>query len=503
MPLAALPSQLIVPTRDQEVAQYASDYGLRNPSASPVVVGSQPYIDGQVLADQTATIHYNAVIIANAATRQTRSGSQLDNIDGVNLGLPRNPAEGASGAVIISAGPGGTTIVAGDICTINGFKYQCALTGTYADGATVPITSVPSSTGYGTNQSAGANGTWFSTRPNCFAPVTVYEQANGSGLEGGAPVESDPQYRSRLDAASANPPASGNDAQYQLLASRTPTVAVQQAFTYPGVKGAGSTCILFLLRPGQPGAPRIPNPTQTQAVLAWIQGQMPATDGIYMGTIVANPIDVHIEVQWQVGAEGWVDQQPWPPYVEGGEISVDAGHAISPTSFYLSGNNGTNPAPVVGQTIAMFDIVNLTFHPKKIGAVTPSGTDWIITVDTTSGISDLSYAPYGGQVVCPWSASLQSLVLPIVGYFDTLGPGEQLIDSDFLDPGLRQRRSPPVASSFPSEVGNRMILPLFAVTAVGDTALLDPTVPYDPPVGAPGVSAYLTTLENLAVFQEG
>ena len=503
MPLAALPSSLIVPTRDQEVAQYASDYGLRNPSAAPVVAGSLAYIDGQVIADQTATIYYNAIVIANAATRATRVGSQLDNIDGVNLGLPRNPAEGASGAVIISAGPSGTTIIAGDVCVINGFNYACAQTGTYADGAIVPITSVPSSTGYGTNQSAGATGVWRAPRPNCFAPVVVYEQADGSGLSGGAPVESDPQYIARLNSAAANPPASGNDAQYQLLASETPTVAVQQAFTYPGAKGPGSTCILFLLRPAQPGAPRIPNSTQVQAVLAWIQGQMPASDGIYMGTIVPNPIDVHLEVQWQVGAEGWVDQQPWPPYVSGGEIAVDATHAISPTSFYLTGNNGTNPAPVPGQTIAMFDIANLTFHPKQIGTVTASGSDWIITVNTTSGVSDTTYAPYGGQIVGPWSASLQSLVLPVVGYFDTLGPGEQFIDAQFIDPGLRQRRSPPAAVGFPSEVGNRLVLPVFAIPSVGDVALLDPTIPYEPPVGSPGVSAYLTTLLNLAIFPEG
>ena len=501
MPLAALPDSLIVPTRAQETTQYASDYGIRNPAAAPVVEGSLAYLDGQVLADQTATLYYNAVIIANAATRATRSGNQLDNIDGVNLGVPRNPAEGASGAVIISAGPTGTTIIAGDVCVINGFNYTCAQTGTYADGAIVPVTAV--ATGYGTNQAAGATGVWSATRPGCFAPVVVYAQADGSGLSGGAPIESDAQYRARLDAFAANPAASGNDAQYQLLASETPTVAVQQAFTYPGAKGPGSTCLLFLLRPAQPGAPRIPNSTQVQAVLAWISGQMPATDGIYMGTIVPNPIEVHLEVQWQVGAQGWTDQQPWPPYVgSGGEIAVDAAQPITPTSFYLTGNNGTNPAPVAGQTIAMFDLANLTFHPKKILTVTPSGTDWIIAVDTTSGASDTSYAPFGGQIVGPWSASLQSLLLPIVSYFDGLGSGEQFVDAQFIDPGLRQRRSPPAAVGFPAEVGNRLIAPLFNVPNVGDCALLDPTIPYLPPVGSPGVSASLTTIGNVAIFAE-
>jgi uncharacterized phage protein gp47/JayE len=501
MPLADLPSQLLTPTRAQEVTQYASDYGLRNPSAAPVVEGSLPYIDGQVLADQTATIHYNSVIIANAATRATRKGNQLDNIDGVNLGCPRNLAAGASGFVVISAAPSGTTIVQGDVCTINGFSYECSETGTYADGQPVPVTAL--ATGYGTNQPAGATGTWSAPRPGCFAPVTVFEQSDASGLTDGAPVEDDVQYIARLDARAANPPASGNDAQYQFLAARTPGLAVQQGFTYPAAKGSGSTCLLFLLRPAQPGAPRIPNATQIQAVLAWIQGQMPASDGLYMGVILPNPIDVHLEIEWQVGAQGWVDQQPWPPYVNGAEIAVDPAMTATATSFYLTGNNGTNAAPVHGQTIAMFDIANLTFHPKRILTVTPVSTDWLITVDTTSGVSDTSYVPFKGQVVCPWSASLQSIVLPVISYFDTLGPGEQLADADFIDPGLRQRRSPPAAVGFPAEVGNRLILPVYTVTNVGDVALLDPTIPYAPPIGSPGVSAYLNVVQNIAVFPEG
>ena len=500
MPLEGLAATLIVPNRDDEAARYTQDVSIRNPGAD-VGQSSQPYLDGQIMADMTTVIYADAVIIANAASRQTRTGSQLDE-DGEELGLPRNPAVGASGAVIVSTGPSGSTAEAGDTLTINGFQYEVTETLFVTDGQIVPITGV--STGPGTDQAAGTTGTWTANRPGMNLGVVVYQQADGTGLSNGDDVESDADYRIRLDEAAANPAASGNDAQYQQLVSQTPTVAVQQGFTFPGIMGPGSTCVLFTLRPGQPGANRIPSAAQILAAQSWVTGQMPTDDGSYWGTIVPNPINVNLQIAWMQGAEDWVDAQPWPPYVAGAgnQIAVNGSFPITPTSFYLTGNNGTNPAPVPGQTIGMLDLPNLTYRAKRILTVTASGTNWIITVDTTSGASDTSYTPYGGQIVGPWSASLQSIVTAVVSYFDTLGPGEQLADGDFVDPGLRQRRSPPDPSSWPSTLTNRILLPIFAVTTVEDVELLDPSVPYDCPVGSPGVFSYMTRLLNIAAFPE-
>lgn len=499
MPLDDLPSQLIVPGRDVVANDYTEDYQLRSPGAG-VGPGTQPWIDGQCIADALATLYSDARIIANAASRQTRTGTQLDNIDGVDLGEPRNPPQGASGSVLISAGPTGTTIQQGDVCVINGFKFRCTATDDYADGDPVPVTGID--VGPGTNTPPGTQGKWSAPRPGCYAPVTVNKQFDNTGLSGGALVESDPQYVLRLDERAQNPPASGNDAEYIDLVEKTLTVAVQQGYTVPGVRGPGSICVFFTLRPSQPGANRLPNATQTAAVLAWIKGQFPATDGIYMGTLIANPVNVNMRALWQVGGAGWADQQPWPPYVSGTQIAVDGTKAISPTSFSLTGNNGTNPAPLPGQTIGLFDLGGLQFRQKKILTVTAVSTTWLLTVDTSSGASDTSYSPFGGQIVGPWSDSLGSLSIPVVSYFDGLGPGEQYVDSDFIDPGLRQHRSPPSPQFFPSEVGNRIVKPLFDIPNVGDVALLDPAIPYAAPIGAPGVSAYVTTLGNFAVFKE-
>jgi uncharacterized phage protein gp47/JayE len=496
MPLDTLPGSLTVPGRNQERDRYRSNYLLRNPGVA-TGEGTQVWIDASVTADQTAVIYANAVLIANSVTRATSIGPQLD-AWAAAAGTIRQPAVGASGSVIITAGATGTQILAGDELTVNGTRYECAATGTYLDGANVPVTGID--TGYGTNQPPGTVLTWTAPRPGCATTATVYEQEDGDGLTGGAPAETDFQLRTRLDNLAANPPASGNDAQYQLLIGTTPNVAVQQPFTYPCIKGPGSKGITATLRPAQSGASRIPNSTQLNAIASWCKGQMPADDGIFLITLVANPVNVNMELAWTPGAGSWADAAPWPPYVSGAQIAVDASQPATATSFSLTGNNGTNVAPVVGQSIAMLDLPNLVFRQKKILTVTASGTDWVITVDTTNGVSDTSYTPFGGQIVGPWSTALNSVVQTAVGYFDGLGPGEMV--NSFVDPGLRQRRSPSSPGTWPNQITNRVLSALFDLDAIEDVALLDPAIPFVAPSGNPGVSAYMNTLNNLAFFAE-
>jgi hypothetical protein len=43
---------------------------------------------------------------------------------------------------------------------------------------------------------------------------------------------------------------------------------------------------------------------------------------------------------------------------------------------------------------------------------------------------------------------------------------------------------------------------LFTLPTLSDVVMQEPTVPYSPPVGIPGVAAYLLTLGDLLVFPE-
>lgn len=494
MPQDPLPAKLVLYGRDQNRDRFRRDYAFRNPSADNGE-GSECWIYASASADLVAPLYQNSATIANGVSRKTATGDDL--VDWARrMGTDKLPATGASGAVQISASAGGTFIQQDDEITYQGKRYHLTASGLYSDQAQVSI--IGTDTGPSTNLPAGTVMTWTAPRPGCGPTAVVVQQADGTGLSGGRFQESDAELGQRLDYIAANPAASGNDAQYQLLVTKTPGISIQQAFTYPAMLGPGSKVICFTLRPATSGGNRIPNATQIAVVAAYLAGQMPGDDGIFTCTIIANPITVNLKVLWAQGGAGWVDAQPWPPY-SSPQVTVDGSQTIEPTRFYVTPNTGV--APSVGQSVGVFDAAAGVFRKKKILSVVTSGIRWILTMDTTNGASDTGYAPLGGQVICPWSDSLDDVVAPIVSYFDTLGPGEQL--ASFFDPGLRQRRSPINPQFWPSSITNRLIEGVFKRPTVQDVTLVDPSaIPYAAPVGSPGVSSYLTTLGSLAVFSE-
>jgi hypothetical protein len=293
------------------------------------------------------------------------------------------------------------------------------------------------------------------------------------------------------------------------------------------VKGPGTQAVGFTLRPSIPGANRIPNAAQLSLCAAYLQGLMPADDSIFMYTLVASPVTVVLKVLWSPGASGWADATTFPSYhpfvtTPGDRLvsaSPNAAGTLSATAFRLSSPSMTE-VPQVGQSIAFLDLPNLVFRRKRILSITTiSPTIYDITVDTVSGLSDTGYAPVNGQPCCPWSDNLNSLMTPIVSYFDTLGPGEQF--ANFFDPGLRQRRSPPSPQFWPNQITNRIlggalvpqppqgpqqnqpaVQTLLTTPTLQDVLLVEPSVPFGTPVGNPGVSSNLLTLGSLAVYPE-
>lgn len=490
MPIDQLPSRIVTPTRAQIRQQYLRNYKLRLPQAD-TADGTQPAIDADTFADTATPLYANAVIVGNNTTRKTKTGQALDD-EAEALGTRRLPAEGASGFVEVRASVGGGVILAGSECTIAGKRYACALTRLYHDGDPVPISGID--TGPSTNQPAGATLAWTSQPLGIGPNASVLAQADGSGLTGGHEVESDDELRDRLNYLAANPPASGNDAEYQDLVLKTPGLSVEAVFTHPAILGPGTKAIVFTVRPSTLGGSRIPNGAQIAKVLAWLTGQMPADDVIFLGTILGYPVTLALRVTWAQGATGWTDAQPFPTYASP-MVAVRA--AASPTTFRLA---NIVLAPQPGQTIGFYDGINRKFQRKKILTVTPVGADVDITCDTTNNASDTTYVPYVGQPCSPWSESLDALVPTIARQYARLGPGEQR--ASFFDPGLRQRRSPMSPQFWPSVISNKFVGPLFDLSAVQDVALQEPAIPFVTPVGAPGVSSNLLTLQTIAVFPQ-
>jgi uncharacterized phage protein gp47/JayE len=539
MPLQNLPGKLVIPTRAQRVALYKRAILARVPAANTppdMRPGGKIDLDARACADVAGSIDANSVTIANGVTRATATGQALyDWATRLGTTAPL-PAHGASGACGNPAGASsGTTIFAGDVATHlpTGLRFQCTKTGTYLPGTSAnpssgtPIPMQGIDTGPQTDLPSGSVLNWQSPRPGSSATTVVLIQADGSGLSDGSNQETDDEVRARLDLIAANPPASGNDADYQTTITNSELLGIQQAFTVAAALGPGTSSVMFTLRPGTPGANRIPNAEQLADASVLLGGTMPGSDGIFMCTLVASPTTIVLKIKWSDGADGWTDAITWPPYFstislgDGVVAEADASSVLSATQFRLSGPGLTSTtAPQVGQSIAFFDLANLAFRQKKLLTVTAiDGQDYDVTIDTTNGVSDTSYTPSLFQSCGPWSDSLDSIIPAIIAYFDTLGPGEQF--ANFFDPGLRQKRSPASPQYWPSVITNRILggaitqqppqgaqqtqppVPtVYSTQTVGDAELIEPTAPHATPTGTPGVSSYLLTLGDLIVFPE-
>lgn len=423
---------MIVPQRDQIRDNYLRDVRIRVPGAV-TVDGTQEFADACVFADQALPIYGDAVVIGNFVAGVNKMGSAID-AELVRSGTVRLPATGGTGYVQIVASSGGTVILQGDeIKSGSGLRFQCLATALYQSLAPVPVGGID--TGPATNLAANTPMTWTFSRPGCAPSATVTLAPDGlSGLTGGRTQETDSQALNRLASVRANPPAGGNDAQFQAATLLTPGLSIQQVFTYPAILGPGSIGVAFTLRPGTPGANRISSALQNAQVLAWLIGQFPTDDSILLCTLVPSPVTMTFQVTWAPTAVTWADANPWPVYIPGDVLRIDNVGALSTTAFRLT-TGTTTATPQVGQVLSFYDQPAGIFRRKKILTVTPivAGKSWDLEVDTTNGNSDTTYTPVNGQAAGPWSDSLAGLVTPIVSYFDTLGPGEQL--SPLPDPG--------------------------------------------------------------------
>lgn len=501
MPLDSLPGTLLVPLRTDTRELYLRSFRVRNPNAK-TTENTFPWIDASCQADTLQLVFRDAVVVNNGVGLSTSTFDALDRRL-ADIGLTRLPAIGASGYVTASASVGGTTIFLGDEAKQDstGLRFKCTATALYQNGDPIPMTGID--VGEQTNVDGGELLTWTTPRPGSGPTAEVITGADGvSGLTGGHGVESDEEAIARAINLKANPPASGNDAEYQADGAETPGVGVQQIFTFPCILGPGTIGFTLTVRPSKPGASRIPSGAQISAVLAYLTGLNAGSDEIFPCTITGQPADVALKVTWATGAPNWNDTTPWPTYYANPGQAVIVQSATDSVTFILRTQNGSYvgiTSPVAGQVVGFYDQVGQAFRRKQILTVAGAGP-WTITCDTSNAASDTGYTPQIGQRACPWSNSLDEVVPAVISYFDGLGPGEQV--AVFFDAGQRQHRSPPSPGIYPHQISNRMTIPVLSLAAIQDVIVVEPTVPTSTAVGTPGVLSYLITLGFLAIFPE-
>lgn len=499
-----LPDALVVPTRDAILATWKRDIQIaatRGGITIAVADGALADIKGKVFADSMLPLYGEAARQANVGTLDGKTGTELEQ-EAIDSGLPgRLAAAGASGFVTIAGATGGGYITAGaEIRNLaTGKRYQALVSGLYKPGDLVTVSGID--TGPTSNVDAGTILTWTSPPPGIDASATVFADSDGNGLTGGRDVETDAEIRARIRASRANPAASGNDAAYQTAATATPGVGVQAVFTYPAIVGPGSSCLLFLLRPAASGDSRVPNNAQIGLVKGYVTGQMPKGDSVTYGTVIEQATDVTLTIVWATGVAQWTDGSPWPPYDAACSYTIGGPGTISATTFPVVGSGSSRVAPQAGQTCALFDRTNLVFVRKRILSLTGAGTivsPWQIVVDTTDNASDTQFAPSSGDLVSPWSDSLNTVAPLVAAYFDGLGPGEQV--ATFFDQGYRQRRSPPDPQFWPASLTTKALIPVLQLASVGDAEIKSPALPYSPTTGTPGVSSNMLTLGRLQIL---
>jgi uncharacterized phage protein gp47/JayE len=492
-------SQLVVYTRDQERDRYTRSYKIRQPAAD-VSDGTQPFLDASVHADTGQVLYNDASTVADATNISDARGARLD-LWGVALGRARAPASGSRGFVVVTTASGGGLIQQGDEIKEpnSGLRLKCSATAVYTNGQEVPVESID--TGTQTNFAAGTVLQWTAPRPGIGPNAVVFAESDGSGLSGGHPEESDDEYAAALIELRANPPASGNDAEYQHTVENIPGLAVEKCWTYPAINGPGTAAFVFTMRTSAVGDSRVPNAAQIATALAALTAKEPGDDGIFGATLTESPVAVVYKIDWNDSASDWTDTTTWPPYDASSPVHVTNAVTPTATTFRLTSTSSL-ATPVVGNTIAFYNAKGKTFVRKRIGAVTVVSANhtWDITCSTSNAVSDTSYVPVNLQIASPWSDSLPTIVMPTLTYFSKLGPGEQV--SPLPDPGLRQRRQPEAPAQWPSALTNRIVEGLFNTNSVLDAQLALPVVPHDAPTGTPGVLSYLLSVGDVAAYPE-
>jgi uncharacterized phage protein gp47/JayE len=501
MALDTIPDDgIIVKTRDEMRSLWLRCFKIRNANAS-IAQDTQPWVDASVAADVLSPMSLNARTIGRSIPLSEVSGARLDQRLSEHGLDPRFPETGSQGSVRIIASATGANILAGTEATDadNSLRFKCVITGHYADGDSVPVAAID--TGTQTNLAPGSILIWSQGIAGLFSTCVVNTQTDGTGLSGGRGEESDDEVRNRISSALANPASAGNDSAYQKLIenSRGHGVAVQKAFTWAAINGPGTIGGGFTMKPATTGGSRRPNPTQMALVQAYVVGQMPSDDSYLPITILPNPVDVVFDVSWADGASAWSDVAPWPPRVNTGLGAFVVTSATSPVLFQIGTDNGVYgvTGPVSGTNIGFFDRTgNGIFRQKRILSVTGTGP-WTCQIDTTNGASDTTFTPTVGSRVCPWSYSLDSLVTPIVNYFNTLGPGEQL--ASFFDPGVRQKRNPIAPKYWPTTISSRIESDVLDLPSVNDVRIRD-GLGDSPITGVPGVLSYILELNTISAF---
>lgn len=489
--------EVTVKTRDQVIQDYERDY-LNRSSGTLTGPGTAVRRDAVLLADALMPLYANVVKAGRAIALDERTEAELRQL-AADKSVTLSGAVGSTGTVTIRAATTGTTIFAGDEAIEPNSKlvFYCTTTAAYDDQGSVPMAA--RSTGPATNLDADTVLQWRTPRPGCATNCTVDEQTDGSGFTGGAEADGREQIIAKIRDANANPPASGNAADYQKWIKATPNIQIEEAFIYPCALGPGGLHWTFTVAPNRYGS-RAATATQIALVRAYVSSVAPKHDlGVGIATDTEDLV-VCIGVDWENAEEQWHDETPWPAYYEetpasgSGAVVIDTGSTAS--SLVVKTANAdysTCGDPVAGQVFGLYDLANRAF--RRFTALSVSGTGpWTITVDQSYDASYIGYTPVAGQRMMPWSEGLALFVAPVHAAFDGIGPGER-VATTYLD-GRRAKRYPAPPKYWPDRITKSLETTMESMGSVTSLDILEGLGV----VATPSATPNILTLSDLAAY---
>lgn len=436
------------------------------------------YVEYTAVGNELSVNASNGILSADQVNEDTAQGDFLIIPALKKYGLSPRDAGGSFGTIIANCSSPGLVAFQEQLTDDNGLRYEVSVGGTYSNGDAIPVDAVD--TGEATNLAQGASLQWRNA-PAFFAPTAL---VGLGGLVNGVDSETQENFRQRVLARMANPPASGNWEHCAEIAEAS-SPSVQKAFPFPAVQGPGTVHIAMTAAPTATNSSRAINATLMSTTISpYIQGKLPQ----HVYTVNTGTVDAAIDCAIGIAIPsspsaspagpggGWLDGTPFPVRVAAGAAQVSS--VTSASIFQIQSD--LPPTPGVSK-IAWFNYNTRQVLKATVVSYTGSAGFWTITIDTPfTGIANVDH-------VMPQAANTDLYVTAVLAAFELMGPAEKSSNASAL---IRGYRHPVPSSGWVNTVGPSMLKAVTdSATEVSNAQFnLRAQVPYTTIVGPNGVS---------------
>lgn len=426
----------------------------------------------------------------------TSSDWWLDNFWGPMVGLPRLNASSGGGEIDWTANAGTTFIgsttrpdPSAHTLTIGAVRYQVLFTETTGSSGVCRLRIRALETGPATNAKVGAK----ATGANYPAGAQQEGIVIVADFIGGAVLETSADYGRRILDAIRYKPAAGNPPQVREWA-RKATVRVEDAFIYSCAMESGTVRVAVTQKRDGAVGPlaRIADALVVDDVRAYLVPPGSPVFPVPPIVVVTGTEPVYQDVMARLtmpkrSSAGYTDANPWPKCVATrATITV----VTNQQSFRITRADAAALDLGVTPSLMVWHRSTSRFEKLAVTSVVSAGGllyDVVLSQapQTTIAVND---------TICPDIGLREPIALGAEAYFDELGPGQLLPDTDSLF--YKAERFPFEDESRPSQVGSLILS--YIREAAGGSIIGETLV--SPTIATPAVAADPANPPNQLVF---